>query len=264
MSPKFTSTALMAIFVLGATPLLAQTAAPAADAAVQTSAESTQTAPAAADAPAATATPATGEATEGAEPAAATPEDSTTAESTATSGEPQPGAYYVRESHGDWTLRCIKTNEGADPCELYQLLKDSEGNSVAEITLIPLESGGKAAAGATIVTPLETDLTQGVGMKIDSGAVKAYPFNFCAPVGCVSRVGLTGDELGNLKRGNAATIAVLPYGGTEEQVVNLNMSLAGFTAGYSALETAVAELRQAAEAAGASAPAEEAAIPAAQ
>ncbi len=245
MSPKFTSTALAAILVLGAAPLMAQTAtdapAPAAPAdAAAPAAPADAAAPAAAETPAAPAAPA---------PAAAA------------SGEPQIGAYYVRENFDSWQLRCIKTENDADPCELYQLMKDGQGNSVAEITLIPLGNSGQAAAGATVVSPLETDLQHGIHLKVDSGAAKAYPFNFCAPVGCVSRVGLTADELGGLKRGNSATVSVLPYGAPKEGVVNLNLSLKGFTAGYTALETAVKDMRAKAEAAPAAAPA--AAAPAA-
>ena len=243
MSPKITSTALAAILVLGAAPLMAQTAtetpapAPAADAAAAPAAPA---APAEAPAAATTATPAE-------VPAAAAP--------AAASGEPQVGAYYVAQTFDSWQMRCIKTDNGADPCELYQLMKDGEGNSVAEMTLIPLANGGQAAAGATVVSPLETDLQQGIKLKVDSGAAKAYPFNFCAPVGCVSRVGLTADELAGLKRGNTATISVLPYGAPKDAAVNLNLSLKGFTAAYSTLETSVKELRAKAEAAAAAAPA---------
>lgn len=239
MSPKITSTALAAILVLGAAPLMAQTATEA-PAPAEPAEAAPPAAPAEAPAPAAAQTPAA------------------PAEAAAATGEPQVGAYYVAESFDAWQLRCIKTENDADPCELYQLMRDGQGNSVAEITLIPLANGGQAAAGATIVSPLETDLQQGIQLKVNSGAAKAYPFNFCAPVGCVSRVGLTADELANLKRGNSATVSLLPYGAPSEAVVNLNLSLKGFTAGYGALETSVSELRAKSEAAANAAPAAEA------
>ncbi|MFV0411388.1 MAG: invasion associated locus B family protein [Paracoccus sp. (in: a-proteobacteria)] len=270
MSPKVTSTALATVFALTAMPLFAQTAAtetPAADPAAvaaeaaQTAGEAgeaavTDAANAAADAANAAASDAAAAAADAASAAVDAAAETQPAADAAGSGEPQVGAYYVRATHGDWSLRCIKTEEGLDPCELYQLLKDGQGNSVAEITLIPLENGSKAAAGATIVTPLETDLVRGIGMKVDSGAAKAYPFNFCSPVGCVSRLGLTADELAGLKRGNAATVMVMPYGAPDGEPVDLKMSLAGFTAGFGDLETIVADLRKAAEAAAAAAPAE--------
>lgn len=241
MSPKTTSTALAVILALGAAPLLAQTT----DATAETAEATTEAAPATeapAEAPA-------GEATAAEAPTADAP-------AAAESSEPPVGAYYPRAAHGDWTLRCIKTADAADPCELYQLMKDGQGNSVAEITLIPLDNGGDAKAGATVVTPLETDLTQGIRLQVDAGQAKAYPFNFCAPVGCVSRVGLTADELNSLKRGKAGTVSLLPYGAGPDQIVTLPLSLTGFTSGYAELETAIAEMREAVAAAQAAAPAE--------
>ncbi len=281
MSPKANSTALAVILALSAAPLMAQTttevppaeaasdaaaaaaaagaAAQAADAAEGAAEATGDAAAAAADAAAAAA----GDAAEAAADAAAAPAaDAPAAEApaadAAASTEPPVGAYYPRATHGDWTLRCIKTADAADPCELYQLMKDGEGNSVAEITLIPLDNGGQAKAGATVVTPLETDLTQGIRLQVDAGQAKAYPFNFCAPVGCVSRVGLTDAELGSLKRGKAASVSLLPYGAGPDQVVNLALSLTGFTAGYTELEAAVAEMRAAVAASQAAAPAAEA------
>ena len=247
MSPKVTSTALAAILVLGAAPLMAQTA-------TETPAPAAEAAPAAA----APAGPAEAPAAATAEAPAAPAEAPAAAAAAPAAGEPQVGGYYVAQTFDSWQMRCIKTENDADPCELYQLMKDGEGNSVAEITLIPLDNGGQAKAGATVVTPLETDLTQGIRLQVDAGQAKAYPFNFCAPVGCVSRVGLTDAELGSLKRGKAASVSLLPYGAGPDQVVNLALSLTGFTAGYTELEAAVAEMRAAVAASQAAAPAAEA------
>lgn len=291
MSPKANSTALAVILALTAAPLLAQTATevPPADAASDAAAAAATAADQAADAAAGAAeatgdaataaadaaaeaasdaSAAAGDAAEAAADAVAAPAaDAPAAEApaadaapaatadAATSTEPPVGAYYPRATHGDWTLRCIKTADAADPCELYQLMKDGQGNSVAEITLIPLDNGGEATAGATIVTPLETDLTQGIRLQIDSAQAKAYPFNFCAPVGCVSRVGLTDAEIASLKRGKAASVSLLPYGAGADQVVQLSLSLTGFTAGYTELQAAVAEMRAAVSAAQSAAPA---------
>ena len=40
-----------------------------------------------------------------------------------------------------WEQRCVRTEDGADPCQLYQLLKDADGNSVAEISMFSLPEG---------------------------------------------------------------------------------------------------------------------------
>lgn len=159
----------------------------------------------------------------------------------ATADAPKPGTYFVKSTHQDWTIRCVTVPEGQkSPCELYQLMKDAEGNSVAEVTMIPLKNG-KAAAGATLIAPLETDLQQGLGIQIDGGEARGYPFSFCAPVGCVSRMGFTEAELNSLKRGNKAQVRLLPFGADPKSPVVLNMSLSGFTAAMDELTQSLEE-----------------------
>ena len=65
------------------------------------------------------------------------------------------GTPYVEATHGDWEIRCIRTESGIDPCQLYQLLRDDRQNAVAEMMIYPLlPAQGDAVAGATIGTPL--------------------------------------------------------------------------------------------------------------
>lgn len=160
-----------------------------------------------------------------------------------TEGQPAadgPGSTYVASTHGAWEQRCVRTEDGKDPCQLYQLLKDGEGNSVAEISLFALPAGQQAAAGATIIAPLETLLTAQLSMKVDTAAAKVYPFTWCSQVGCVARVGFTQAEVDGFKRGNKATITIVPVV-APDQKVNLDVSLSGFTAGYDAVATANAD-----------------------
>ncbi|MEM1301530.1 MAG: invasion associated locus B family protein [Pseudomonadota bacterium] len=145
------------------------------------------------------------------------------------------GEEYVLEEHGDWVLRCITTEEEQDPCQLYQLLLDEAGNSVAEISMFPLNNGGEAVAGGTIITPLSTLLTAQVSLRVDSGATRRYPFTFCTAEGCFSRVGFTADDIASMKRGAAGTLTIVPAGSPDARV-NLTVSLTGFTAGYDSLD----------------------------
>ncbi len=183
-----------------------------------------------------TAAPAADAATEA--PAADAPADlsmgTEVANATATTEQTPVGAPYVRETFGDWALRCLKAEEGeVDPCQMYQLLNDADGNSVAEFSMFPLPNGGKAAAGATIVVPLETLLTEQLQITVDASAPRRYPYTFCNRAGCVARVGFTQDEVDQLKRGNVATMRMVPAAAPDQEVV-LTISLAGFTAGYAA------------------------------
>ena len=145
------------------------------------------------------------------------------------------GQPYIRGESGDWLFRCLKADEGGtDPCQLYQLLNDESGNAVAEISLFPLEGSGRAAAGATIVAPLETLLTEQLTMSVDGGNARRYPFTFCNAAGCVARVGFTAEEIAQFKRGNSAIITMVPAAAPEEEV-NLTVSLSGFTNGFDSL-----------------------------
>lgn len=154
------------------------------------------------------------------------------------STEPQVGQTYIREENGDWEMRCIRVEEGEDPCQMYQLMTDSEGTPVAEISIFRLPEGGRAVAGATIIVPLETSLPQQLTMRVDAGQARRYPFAFCNSVGCYSRVGLVQEEVDSFRRGSEATLTIVPAL-APDQKVDLTLSLSGFTASYE--KTAVAE-----------------------
>lgn len=200
-----------------AAPLAAQEA-PAKEPAAEAPAADPETAP---EAPAEAAVPAPGSDVSPGQPA----EDA--------SGEPQVGQPYIREEFGDWGLRCLRTEDGNDPCQLYQLLEDQEGNAVAEVSIFPLPEGREAVAGATIVAPLETLLTENLTLSVDGADARQYPFTFCNRAGCVARVGFTASELDEFRAGNAAQLAIVPAA-APDQTVTLTMSLSGFTAGYEA------------------------------
>ncbi|MEL6608344.1 MAG: invasion associated locus B family protein [Pseudomonadota bacterium] len=144
------------------------------------------------------------------------------------------GQEYLKETYDDWEVKCIATEDGNDPCQIYQLLFDGDGNSVAEISMAQLQGQGQAVAGGNIVTPLGTLLTEQITLQIDSGNPRRYPFTFCTQVGCVSRVGFTADDIASMKRGAEGRITIAPAGANGQKVA-LPMSLTGFTAAYDSL-----------------------------
>jgi len=141
------------------------------------------------------------------------------------------GQPYIRQVFGDWSLRCLRAAEGPEPCELYQLLRNADGVAVAEISMFPLPPGGQAAAGANIVAPLETLLTEQLTLTVDGGAARRYPFSFCNQAGCVARVGFSAEEVAVFKRGNSATLRIVPALAPDQEFI-LTISLSGFTAGF--------------------------------
>jgi invasion protein IalB len=141
------------------------------------------------------------------------------------------GSTYVQEESGDWEIQCIRTDQQEDPCTLYQLLSDEQGNPVAEVSIFRLPEGARAAAGATVIVPLETLLTEQLRLAVDGGQGKLYPFSFCNPIGCYARIGLTASDVEAFRRGATATITIVPFA-APDQTVALDMSLMGFTAGF--------------------------------
>ncbi len=180
------------------------------------------------DAPAADAAPAADGA---AKPAAGADNLSLGAQVAAPDG---PGTTYTAATFESWEQRCMRTEDGSDPCQLYQLLKDAQGTSVAEISIFALPAGQQAVAGATIVAPLETLLTEQLTIAVDGSAPKRYPFTWCARLGCIARVGFTQAEIDGFKKGAKATMTIVPVA-APDQKVNLDISLKGFTAGYDAV-----------------------------
>lgn len=145
---------------------------------------------------------------------------------------------YVKSTHGDWAVQCLRVPEGPEPCQMYQLLKDSNGGSVAEVSIFRLNNGGQVAAGGTFVVPLETLLTEKLNVRVDSGQAKRYDFSFCTTVGCYARVGFTTEDVSAFRRGNVANVTIVPALAPDQRVT-VAMSLSGFTAAYdeiSALE----------------------------
>ncbi|PUB11240.1 invasion associated locus B family protein [Yoonia sediminilitoris] len=149
---------------------------------------------------------------------------------------PKVGQTFVKTEEGDWQIRCVKAPEGRpDPCSIYQLLKDGDGNQVAEVNIFRLPEGRRVLGGATVVVPLETLLGQGVTVSVDGANERRYPFDFCNAGGCIAKIGFTPDEVGQFKRGNEGNVRVVPAAAPEDEV-RLVMSLTGFTAAFDSLD----------------------------
>ena len=144
---------------------------------------------------------------------------------------PNIGQPYIAERIGDWSMRCIRSENGQDPCELFQLLVNNEGNPLSEIMVFPLPQGQAAIAGATIIVPLKTLLTARMTIGFDAEITKSYPYSFCTEIGCIARIGLTEDDIALMKAGDRSVITIR-HMDAPNKALNLNLSLSGFTAGF--------------------------------
>lgn len=159
---------------------------------------------------------------------------------TAQTTNPSPGAdsgTYVKATHGAWQVRCIRPETGVERCQMFQELEETPGNPVAEINIFALEPGQQAAAGAIIVTPLRTLLTEQLAIKFPGLERKRYPFAWCTNVGCVARIGLIDGEVAALQQGAQATVTIVPVA-TPTTPIDMQVSLQGFTAAFNAMKAA--------------------------
>ncbi|MFY0619229.1 invasion associated locus B family protein [Shimia sp.] len=150
---------------------------------------------------------------------------------------PQAAAEGVTsEVIGDWEAQCAASGPEPLPCRLVQLLRDAGDTPIAEVTLFKLAiPEGEAIAGATVIVPLETLLTSQLTVKVDEDNARRYPFAFCNQTGCVARIGLSAEDIASYKSGEAAELTIVPAL-APTQVVNIRMSLKGFTRAYGKLE----------------------------
>jgi invasion protein IalB len=149
---------------------------------------------------------------------------------------PKIGDRYSNGKHGDWDLACVKTETDEDPCSLLQVLTDPNGNPMAEFSMFRInQQGGQAVAAATVIVPLETLLTAALTISVDGAPGKRYNYSYCSPLGCVAQIGLTQSDVDSLKKGTTATLALRPAP-APDQVIEMKLSLKGFTAGYDVVD----------------------------
>ncbi|MGI9318026.1 MAG: invasion associated locus B family protein [bacterium] len=150
-------------------------------------------------------------------------------EQSATEPEVPIGQHYLVETYRDWQRICIKTNEGQDPCHIYQLIKNADGLPIGEITLLKVSEPEGVSAAATILTPLGTLLTSRLVLSLDDGTKADYPYSWCDKRGCNVRVAFTDDEVLSMKKGRAGSITIETISAPGE-LLKLPISFLGFTA----------------------------------
>ena len=174
-------------------------------------------------------------------------------EAVATTPQSMPrGTVYPAGRFDAWEMLCTRSDHDADPCELYQTLRDEGGAPVAEINLINLEEADLAAA-ATVLTPLGTYLPGQVGLVVDGTQLGAFPFVYCASIGCVAQLSLSRADIEALRRGRMGAIIIFAVD-DPKRALRLSMPLDGFTGGFAAILRANAAADAAAAAPGGSAP----------
>lgn len=147
-----------------------------------------------------------------------------------------PGAKGIDDAQQftDWTARCVNSEElQQQSCVLEQIVFGQEGNPVLRAAAGYLQEAKDSTIPAVLITvPLMVALQEGLAISIDKKGAFVAPYHHCNPEGCVAGLPLDEKVLAAFKKGNDATIRLVAVNG---EVMDLNLSLRGFTAGYSAL-----------------------------
>ncbi|MDA0901640.1 MAG: invasion associated locus B family protein [Proteobacteria bacterium] len=138
------------------------------------------------------------------------------------------------ETFGAWTKFCNGEGE-AQTCLISQVLQDTDGNNVAEVSIADVIDGGDTVGAISIATPLNTLLLPGVRFKVDEFDESRLPFNFCQPGGCVVQIGLTQDNIDAFIGATAAAVTIVPVA-TPNTEVALTLSFEGFTTAFTSLQ----------------------------
>jgi len=148
------------------------------------------------------------------------------------------GAQNLREGYGDWVVSCdirSENNTGRKVCGLSQ--EQTNTQSHQRVLFMQLQPKGSAAEG-TLVLPFGPDLSRGITLQIDSGAVLAsLPFWTCLPAGCLVKLNFDAKSVAALRAGTNLKVNMFPVG---QQEMSLSVSLKGFPA---ALDRTIALLK---------------------
>ncbi len=148
-----------------------------------------------------------------------------------------PGARGIDDAQqfSDWTARC-STAEGQteQSCVLEQIVfsPDGERPMLRAAAGYLQERQGEPVPAVLVTVPLMVALQEGMAVSVDKEGAFVAPYHHCNPEGCVAGLPLDEKVLSAFKKGNEATIRLVAVSG---EVMDLTLSLRGFTAGYTAL-----------------------------
>jgi invasion protein IalB len=147
---------------------------------------------------------------------------------------PAPAAAQgtLRESYGDWQIRCEQPpGAPGEQCVLVQNVTAEDRENVG-LSVIVLKTADGEARILRVLAPLGVILPQGLGLRIDNADVGRAGFVRCLANGCFAEVTLEDDLIGQLEAGTTATFIIYQ---TQEEGIGIPISLEGFQEGFEAL-----------------------------
>ncbi|MCF3936272.1 invasion associated locus B family protein [Acuticoccus sp. M5D2P5] len=140
------------------------------------------------------------------------------------------GPDALTEVYRDWTVRCATPDGGERRCWMTQVVNQTEtGERILQIEIALSDDGPLLA----FLTPFGLHLPSGLDIAIDEGTVRTLAFRTCLPRGCLIEERPDEEELSAMRRGQ--TMSVTMVAAQNENAVNMELSLSGFSAAYNRL-----------------------------
>ncbi len=146
------------------------------------------------------------------------------------------GSALAKPEHGkkfkDWTVACEKLpTSGKEICNLFQNVTNDKGKVVMQVAVgYP---PGKDTPQALITLPLGVMLPSGLEFKGGTAKAIRVPFTVCVKNGCVAGVELKPEIIKGMKAGEKGSVK---FAASAKQVIEVPVSLKGFTAGFKSLK----------------------------
>lgn len=152
--------------------------------------------------------------------------------------EPPPAAEapldLTEREFQDWMLRCGRSQQGPEVCEMQQEQTDDEGQPIMAVAVGT--APGTPNLVLLVMLPLGILLPPGVTLQVDDGAEVPLEVQLCERRGCRIEKLVEPELLNRLKAGRQATVffqAPDPQG--RPQRLGVPVSLLGFTAALNEL-----------------------------
>lgn len=124
--------------------------------------------------------------------------------------------------YGDWRVACPGVARKNRACELNREVIDGKSRSrVAALTLTRADSGMLLV----VTVPLNILIRPGLGLALDAGRPRVYPFTTCLGTGCIARIPVDNALLAQLRKEPQAR---LQFAAPDRQVMQVAFPLAGF------------------------------------
>ena len=127
---------------------------------------------------------------------------------------------------GKWSTNCVSDNE--KKCALERSVFIDKEMKKKLITVIMQTELPSKKVRFVLISPLGTLIPSGVKIGFDGKFIsdKAYSFNICRLIGCITSMMVKDETLERFKKANDLN---LEYVGANGQKININFDLKGFT-----------------------------------